>query len=67
METNDLVEFKSTPEIRAKLYEYGFSKRFAQDDVILNENSYIKAIPIVVHGSIKVMRTDEDGREILLY
>ena len=67
METNDLVEFKSTPEIRAKLYEYGFSKKFVQDDVILNENSYIKAIPIVVHGSIKVMRTDEDGREILLY
>jgi CRP/FNR family transcriptional regulator len=33
----------------------------------LNENAYIKAIPIVISGSVKVMRTDEDGREILLY
>ena len=67
MDTNDLVEFKSSPEIRAKLFEYGFSKKFAEGDVILNENAYIKAIPIVVNGTIRVMRTDEDGREILLY
>ena len=67
METNDLIEFKSTPEIREKLAKYGFTKKFLEDDVILNENAYIKAIPIVISGSIKVIRTDEDGREILLY
>ncbi len=27
----------------------------------------IKAIPIVVKGTIRVSRTEEDGREILLY
>ncbi len=67
METNDLIEFNSTPEIKEKLKKYGFTKKFSEDDVILNENAYIKAIPIVVSGSIKVIRTDEDGREILLY
>lgn len=67
METNDLIEFNSTPAIKEKLKEYGFTKKFSENDVILNENSYIKAIPIVVSGSIRVMRTDEDGREILLY
>lgn len=67
MEMNDLVEFKSTPEIREKLKKYGITKKFSEDDIILNENAYIKAIPIVINGSIKVMRTDEDGREILLY
>ena len=30
-------------------------------------DSYIKNIPVVVSGSIKVIRTEEDGREILLY
>ncbi len=40
---------------------------FQEGDVILNENAYINAIPIVTKGSIKVLRTDEDGREILLY
>lgn len=50
-----------------QMSEFGFSKRFQEGDVILGENAYIKAIPIVTSGSIRVMRTDEDGREILLY
>jgi len=64
---NNIVEFKSSPQIRERLYEYGNAKTFSEGDVILNEDSYIKAIPIVTNGSIKVMRMDEDGREILLY
>jgi CRP/FNR family transcriptional regulator len=36
-------------------------------DIILNEHSTIRSIPMVAEGSIRVMRTDEDGREILLY
>lgn len=53
--------------MRDKLMAYGVVKTFAEGDVILNENAYIKVIPIVTHGSIKVMRTEEDGHEILLY
>ena len=67
MELNDIVEFKSSPLIRQKLSEIGFTKTFSEGEIILNDNSYIKAIPIVTTGSIRVMRTDEDGREILLY
>lgn len=63
----NIIEFKSSPEIRSRLYEYGNAKTFSEGEVILNEDAYIKAIPIVTSGSIKVMRTDEDGREILLY
>ncbi len=55
------------PEIREKLFEYGVSKNFAEGDVILNENAYIRAIPIVTKGSIRVMRSDDEGRELLLY
>ena len=67
MELNDIIEFKSSPLIREKLADIGFAKTFSEGEVILNENAYIKAIPIVTTGSIRVMRTDEDGREILLY
>ena len=67
MELNSLKEFNSIPEISEKLSEFGISKTFAEGDIILNENAYIKAIPIVTKGSIRVMRADEDGREILLY
>lgn len=34
---------------------------------MLNEHAYIRAIPIVLSGSIGVMRSEDDGREILLY
>jgi len=67
MELEDLIEFKSSPEIIEKLHEYGKLKTFAEGEVVLNENAYIRAIPIVTSGSIRVIRRDEDGREILLY
>jgi len=34
---------------------------------LLNSDSYIKVIPLVLSGSVKVSRTDESGREIFLY
>ena len=35
--------------------------------VIVDFHTYIKKIPIVVSGSVKVLSEDEDGREIALY
>lgn len=67
MNLENLNEFKSLPEIREKLAAYGLVKTFKEGDVILNENAYINAIPIVTKGNIRVLRTDEDGRELLLY
>lgn len=67
MELDNLIQFKSSPEIREKLAGIGIAKVFNEGDVILQENAYIKSIPIVTSGSIRVMRTDEEGREILLY
>lgn len=67
MELDNLIEFKSSPEIKEKLSAFGVDKSFAEGDIILNENVYIKSIPIVTSGSVRVMRTDETGREILLY
>lgn len=66
MTLENISEFKS-PQMREQLSAYGIIKHFKQDDIILNESSHIKAIPIVIKGSLRVMRTDEDGREILLY
>jgi CRP/FNR family transcriptional regulator len=67
MELGQLNEFKATPEINEQLMAFGTVKSFKEGDVILNENAYTNAIPIVTNGSIRVMRSDEDGREILLY
>ncbi len=34
---------------------------------VLEEDKYIKVVPLVFEGRIKVMRQDESGKEILLY
>jgi CRP/FNR family transcriptional regulator len=59
--------FQPSPKMLTKLFEYGQQKSFKEGDVILNENAYIKSVPIVISGSMRVMRTDDDGRELLLY
>src|SRR5690606_16550142 len=61
------ISMKTTSKMYEKLSQIGFSKIFKEGEVIINDHSYIKSIPIVITGSIKVMRTDDDGREILLY
>jgi CRP/FNR family transcriptional regulator len=60
-------EFTSSPELVEKLYLNGNKKSYREGDIILDENSSIRSIPIVMKGMIKVIRTEEDGREILLY
>lgn len=40
---------------------------FESNQFILREGSYIKEIPILVEGSIKVRKTDGSGKEIVLY
>lgn len=68
MESPELKqEFQSTPELLEKLYKYSVSKEYEAGDIIVGENSQIKSIPIVTKGAMKVVRTEEDGREILLY
>jgi CRP/FNR family transcriptional regulator, anaerobic regulatory protein len=60
-------EFRSSPELVEKLYEYGIQKTYPAGTVILDENASIRSIPIVTRGTLRVIRTEEDGREILLY
>lgn len=62
-----IEEFKTSPELVQKLVENSISKQYASGSVILNEDSHIRSIPIVIKGSLKVIRTEDDGREILLY
>lgn len=62
-----ISEFKSSPELLGKLYQYSIQKEYVSGSIILNENAYVRSIPIVIKGTLKVTRTEEDGREILLY
>ena len=67
MELEDIIGFKSSSKIGQELNKYGIVKTFKEGDIILKENAYIKSIPIVIKGAIRVMQTDDEEREILLY
>lgn len=56
-----------SPELRDEFQSSGVLKSFDPGDIILKENAVIRHLPIVISGSLKVMREDKDGREILLY
>src|SRR5690554_3948540 len=66
-ELQQITEFKTSPELVEKLQQYSIQKTYEAGDIILNENSHIRSIPIVTKGILRVIRTEEDGREILLY
>ena len=66
-ELNQVNEFKTSPELKEKLYQNSIIKEFKEGDTVLREHSNIQSIPIVTKGSIKVLRTDDDEKEILLY
>lgn len=57
----------SSQELLDKLYQNGHIKTYREGEIILDENASIRSIPIVMKGLLKVIRTEEDGREILLY
>lgn len=61
------AEFSINSTLLEKLKKEGTTKTFAADTVLIDENDYIKFVPIVLNGSIKVFKLDEDGREMLLY
>jgi len=54
--------------LQEEIAKVGKLMEFKEGEVIMNFGSYIKMVPLVVGGSIKVTREDEvDGKEILLY
>lgn len=53
--------------LNKEVYRSGHIKKFPKGTVIINFQSYIKSIPIVLSGSLKVIKTDDESPEILLY
>lgn len=64
---NNIIEFKSSPELKEKLFQLSTLKVLKKGEIMINEDAYIRSIPIVIRGILNVFRTDEDGKEILIY
>lgn len=54
--------------LQGEIAKVGQLMHFKAGEVIMNYGSYIKLVPLVVKGAIKVVREDEEeDRELLLY
>jgi len=53
--------------LQEEIVQVGRLMSFRANEVIMEIGSYVRMVPLVVKGSIKVVREDPDGREIFLY
>lgn len=54
-------------EVVNGIVQSGKLERIEEGDYLIDIGSPIKSIPMIVSGSVKVMREDANGRELLLY
>jgi CRP/FNR family transcriptional regulator, anaerobic regulatory protein len=55
------------PALIKEIYQFGDIKHFKEGDIIMDYGRYIRMMPLIIRGTVKVFRMDETGREILLY
>lgn len=47
--------------------EHAIYREVDEGDLLMDIGGVIKTVPMIISGSVKVMREDEEGRELLLY
>jgi CRP/FNR family transcriptional regulator, anaerobic regulatory protein len=64
---NNFQQLASSTSLTQEIDDIGFIDSFKKNTVILKEKSYVKVIPLVVSGLIKIYKEEENGHEVLLY
>lgn len=55
------------PALIKEMQEFGEIKHYKEGEIIMDYDKYVRMMPLIVNGTIKVLRRDEKGKEILLY
>jgi CRP/FNR family transcriptional regulator len=59
----DFVE----PELQEEIANLGQIHHFKEGDVIMDYGGYVRMLPLILTGTIKISRQAEDGSELFLY
>jgi len=54
-------------DLLEEINQIGHYKKVEAGDTLIEIGSYVKYMPLLLSGAIKVLRQDEDGHEIILY
>ncbi len=67
MHKPDTLGFNFEPALIEEIKQFGTLKHFKEGDIIMDYGKYIKMMPLVIKGTLKVLKKEESGKEILLY
>jgi CRP/FNR family transcriptional regulator len=54
-------------QIKAAILDKGTWMEIKEGDMMMDIGQYIKFMPLIMSGSIKILREDSDGKELLIY
>lgn len=55
------------PQLLAEIEQHAKIMEFEPGQTIIEPGQYIKMVPVVLEGTIKVLRTNEEGHDLFLY
>jgi len=64
---NNFQQLASSVALTEEIDNIGVVQAFEKDTVLLRENAYVKVIPLLISGLIKIYKEEENGNEVLLY
>jgi len=63
----DKFQYIFEEELIAELCKYGTFKSYVEGKIIMDIGEILTNIPLVISGSVKVLKEDKDGNDLLLY
>lgn len=66
-ELKDAYHFIFEEELLQEIVKYGTVKEVRAGEKIIDIGEYVKSMPLLLEGAIKILREDKDGDELLLY
>lgn len=67
MNTIETFKHLFEPQLIQEIQQFGVWQHFNEGDLIMDYGKYIRMMPLILKGTVKVYRLDENGNEILLY
>lgn len=61
------LSFLGDQQLQKRLLELGQLATFSAGKIIMEPGQFIKSVPLILAGTIKILRTDAEGNELFLY
>jgi CRP/FNR family transcriptional regulator, anaerobic regulatory protein len=62
-----LFPLLNSVELLHEIEKQGIYKEVKAGETVMEYGQFIKSVPLIISGLVKVMRNDEEGRELFLY